>query len=63
MCFQLTSGAGSISQRGGLAALNLGYAGGELVATMVDAFKERKEMMVKRLLAMEGVKLSVPKVK
>ncbi|CAM6094796.1 unnamed protein product [Calypogeia fissa] len=58
---QFTSGASSISQRAGLAALNLGYAGGEIVAQMVASFKERNDLMVKRLLAMEGVKLSVPK--
>ncbi|KAL3701575.1 hypothetical protein R1sor_019597 [Riccia sorocarpa] len=57
---QLTSGACSISQKAGLAALNLGYAGGEVVAEMVKAFRERRDAMVKKLLAIEGVKLSIP---
>ncbi|OAE30047.1 hypothetical protein AXG93_4908s1140 [Marchantia polymorpha subsp. ruderalis] len=57
---QITSGACSISQRAGLAALNLGYAGGEVVAEMVAAFRQRRDSMVKKLQAMDGVKLSVP---
>ncbi|KAG6555597.1 hypothetical protein Mapa_002832 [Marchantia paleacea] len=57
---QMTSGACSISQRAGLAALNLGYAGGEVVAEMVKAFRQRRDSMVKKLKAMDGVKLSVP---
>ncbi|GLJ49920.1 hypothetical protein SUGI_1061320 [Cryptomeria japonica] len=57
---QSTSGASSISQKAGVAALGLGYAGGEVVSTMVKAFKERRDFLVKRLQALEGVKLSVP---
>lgn len=57
---QATSGASSISQKGGLAALELGYAGGEHVAVMVKAFRERRDFLVERFQALEGVKLSVP---
>ncbi|KAH9295942.1 hypothetical protein KI387_039530, partial [Taxus chinensis] len=57
---QSTSGASSISQKAGVAALGLGYAGGEVVSTMVKAFKERRDMLVERLQALDGVKLSVP---
>ncbi|KAI5061276.1 hypothetical protein GOP47_0024234 [Adiantum capillus-veneris] len=57
---QSTSGASSISQKAGVAALGLGYAGGEEVALMVKAFKERRDFLVERLQALDGVKLSVP---
>lgn len=57
---QSTSGASSVSQKGGLAALELGYAGGEHVAVMVKAFKERRDFLVEKLKALDGVKLSVP---
>ncbi|RWR93037.1 bifunctional aspartate aminotransferase and glutamate/aspartate-prephenate aminotransferase [Cinnamomum micranthum f. kanehirae] len=40
-----TSGASSISQKAGLAALGLGYAGGEAVAAMVKAFQERRDFL------------------
>ncbi|AQK93594.1 glutamate-oxaloacetate transaminase5 [Zea mays] len=36
---QYTSGASSISQKAGLAALNLGYAGGEAVSTMLSSLQ------------------------
>ncbi|CAA6664448.1 unnamed protein product [Spirodela intermedia] len=42
---QSTSGASSISQKVGLAALALGFAGGEEVATMVKAFRERRDYL------------------
>lgn len=58
---QATSGASSISQKGGFAALKLGFAGGEPVAKMVKAFKERRDFMVERLKALDGVKLAIPK--
>lgn len=58
----MTSGASSISQKGGLAALELGHAGGEHVAVMVKAFEERRDFLVGRLKALDGVKLSVPQV-
>lgn len=57
---QSTSGPSSISQKGGLAALQLGYAGGEHVAVMVKAFRERRDFLVERFQAIDGVKLSVP---
>lgn len=60
--FQFTSGACSISQKAGVAAMGLGKAGGEDVAAMVKAFRARRDFLVERLQAIEGVKLSVPKV-
>ena len=63
-CFlQFTSGASSISQKAGLAALNLGYAGGEAVSTMVKAFQERRDYLVKNFQELPGVKISEPQVK
>nr|BAB86539.1 putative aspartate aminotransferase [Oryza sativa Japonica Group] len=57
---QFTSGASSISQKAGLAALNLGYAGGEAVSTMVKAFQERRDYLVKSFKELPGVKISEP---
>ncbi|XP_019183682.1 PREDICTED: bifunctional aspartate aminotransferase and glutamate/aspartate-prephenate aminotransferase-like isoform X1 [Ipomoea nil] len=57
---QFTSGASSISQKAGVAALGLGYAGGEAVATMVKAFQERRDFLVKSFGEMEGLKFSEP---
>ncbi|XP_008783401.2 bifunctional aspartate aminotransferase and glutamate/aspartate-prephenate aminotransferase-like [Phoenix dactylifera] len=57
---QSTSGASSISQKAGLAALGLGYAGGEAVSTMVRAFQERRDFLVKSFRELEGVKISEP---
>ncbi|KAL5992299.1 hypothetical protein ACLOJK_013215 [Asimina triloba] len=57
---QYTSGASSISQKAGLAALGLGYAGGEIVSTMVKAFQERRDFLVASFKEMDGVKISVP---
>ncbi|KAJ1695805.1 hypothetical protein LUZ63_012503 [Rhynchospora breviuscula] len=57
---QNTSGASSISQKAGLAALNLGYAGGEAVATMVKAFRERRDFLVKSFRELPGVKIAEP---
>ncbi|XP_007048021.2 PREDICTED: bifunctional aspartate aminotransferase and glutamate/aspartate-prephenate aminotransferase [Theobroma cacao] len=57
---QYTSGASSISQKAGVAALGLGYAGGEAVSTMVKAFRERQDFLVKSLGELEGVKISEP---
>ena len=42
--------------------MELGHAGGEHVGTMVKAFEERRDFLVKRLKALDGVKLSVPQV-
>ncbi|XP_028077600.1 bifunctional aspartate aminotransferase and glutamate/aspartate-prephenate aminotransferase-like [Camellia sinensis] len=55
-----TSGASSISQKAGVAALGLGYAGGESVSTMVKAFQERRDYLVKSFGELEGVKISIP---
>nr|CAB3474930.1 unnamed protein product [Digitaria exilis] len=57
---QFTSGASSISQKAGLAALKLGYAGGETVSTMVKAFQERRDYLVKKFRELPGVKISEP---
>ncbi|XP_002456709.2 bifunctional aspartate aminotransferase and glutamate/aspartate-prephenate aminotransferase [Sorghum bicolor] len=57
---QFTSGASSISQMAGLAALNLGYAGGEAVSNMVKAFQERRDYLVKNFKELPGVKISEP---
>ncbi|KAJ6366131.1 hypothetical protein OIU77_002666 [Salix suchowensis] len=56
----LTSGASSISQKAGVAALGLGYAGGEAVSTMVKAFRERRDFLIKSFGGMEGVRMSEP---
>ncbi|KAG9450789.1 hypothetical protein H6P81_010754 [Aristolochia fimbriata] len=57
---QSTSGASSISQKAGVAALGLGYAGGEAVSTMAKAFRERRDFLVKSFGELEGVKMSEP---
>ncbi|KAL8150580.1 hypothetical protein V2J09_020388 [Rumex salicifolius] len=57
---QFTSGACSISQKAGVAALGLGYAGGEAVSTMVKAFRERRDYLIKSFTDMGGVKISEP---
>nr|AGT17243.1 hypothetical protein SHCRBa_067_E24_F_120 [Saccharum hybrid cultivar R570] len=43
-----------------LAALNLGYAGGEAVSTMVKAFQERRDYLVKNFKELPGVKIPEP---
>ncbi|XP_042025783.1 bifunctional aspartate aminotransferase and glutamate/aspartate-prephenate aminotransferase-like isoform X2 [Salvia splendens] len=57
---QSTSGASSISQKAAVAALGLGYAGGEAVADMVKAFRERRDVLVKSFGELDGVKISEP---
>ncbi|KAK9814283.1 hypothetical protein WJX72_003389 [[Myrmecia] bisecta] len=57
---QSTSGASSIAQQAGLAALGLGLKGGEPVKRMVHAFQERREYVVKRLREIKGIKLAEP---
>ncbi|XP_027365979.1 bifunctional aspartate aminotransferase and glutamate/aspartate-prephenate aminotransferase-like isoform X1 [Abrus precatorius] len=57
---QFTSGASSIAQKAAVAALGLGYAGGEAVSTMVKAFRERRDFLVKSFGEMDGVKISEP---
>ncbi|KAM0971301.1 hypothetical protein ACFX13_019508 [Malus domestica] len=58
---QFTSGASSISQKAGVAALGLGYAGGEAVTTMVKAFRERRDFLVKSFGKLSGVRISEPR--
>ncbi|BBH05662.1 aspartate aminotransferase, partial [Prunus dulcis] len=53
--------ASSISQKAGVAALGLGYAGGEAVSIMVKAFRERRDFLVKSFGELSGVKISEPK--
>ncbi|CAI9109377.1 OLC1v1009190C3 [Oldenlandia corymbosa var. corymbosa] len=57
---QFTSGASSISQKAAVAALGLGYAGGEAVSIMVKAFRERRDFLVKSFGELNGVKISEP---
>ncbi|XP_047327838.1 bifunctional aspartate aminotransferase and glutamate/aspartate-prephenate aminotransferase [Impatiens glandulifera] len=57
---QFTSGASSISQKAGVAALGLGYAGGEAIAIMVKAFRERRDYLVKSFREIDGVQISEP---
>ena len=57
---QITSGPNSISQEAAMAALDMGYKGGEDVAAMVRAFEQRRDFVSSRLNAIEGIKL--PKV-
>ena len=59
---KVSSGASSISQKAGVAALGLGKAGGEIVAEMVKAYRERRDFLVKSFREMEGVKISEPQV-
>ncbi|KAJ8543714.1 hypothetical protein K7X08_025332 [Anisodus acutangulus] len=58
---QFTSGASSISQKAAVAALGLGYAGGEAVAIMVKAFRERRDFLVMSFGEIDGVKISEPR--
>jgi aspartate/glutamate/aspartate-prephenate aminotransferase len=58
---QVTSGASTISQKAGVAALGLGHAGGEAVSTMVKAFRERRDFLVQSFRELDGVKISEPK--
>ncbi|KAK8644475.1 hypothetical protein V6N13_123781 [Hibiscus sabdariffa] len=62
MCrdFMSTSGASSIAQKAGVAALGLGYAGGEVISTMVKAFRERRDFLFKSFGELEGLKISEP---
>jgi len=57
---QTTSGASSIAQRASLAALGLGHAGGESVATMVHAFQQRRDYVCRRISAWPGARMRVP---
>ncbi|PWA98928.1 bifunctional aspartate aminotransferase and glutamate/aspartate-prephenate aminotransferase [Artemisia annua] len=57
---QSTSGASSIAQKAAVAALGMGYAGGEAVSHMVKAFRERRDFLVAAFGELEGVKISEP---
>ncbi|GBG00261.1 aspartate aminotransferase, partial [Raphidocelis subcapitata] len=57
---QSTSGASSISQAAGVAALALGPRGGAPVAAMVEAFEARRDYIVGRLREIPGIKLAEP---
>ncbi|XP_062098679.1 bifunctional aspartate aminotransferase and glutamate/aspartate-prephenate aminotransferase-like [Humulus lupulus] len=57
---QFTSSASNISQKAAVAALGLGHAGGEAVATMVKAFRERRDFLVRSFGELEGVKMLEP---
>lgn len=61
-CSQSTSGACSVSQKAAVAALGLGYAGGEAVSAMVKAFWERRDFLVKSFGELDGVRISEPQV-
>lgn len=45
-----------------MAALGLGHAGGEAVANMVKAFRERRDFLVESFGEIDGVKISEPRV-
>jgi aspartate/glutamate/aspartate-prephenate aminotransferase len=57
---QTTSGASSIAQHAGLAALTLGRRGGAPVAEMVAAFRARRDYVAARLAVLPGVALAPP---
>ncbi|KAF9663622.1 hypothetical protein SADUNF_Sadunf17G0070600 [Salix dunnii] len=57
---QFTLGAISISQKAGVAAIGLGYAGGEVVSTVVRAFREQRDFLITSSGEMEGVGISEP---
>ncbi|KAK3278876.1 Aspartate aminotransferase, cytoplasmic isozyme 1 [Cymbomonas tetramitiformis] len=57
---QNTSGASSVAQEAALAALEFGVGGGEPVAEMVTAFRARRDYVVERLNAMDGVRCLTP---
>ena len=57
---QTTSGASSIAQKAGVAALELGPGGGSVVREMIEAFRERRDYAGARLEAMPGVSLVMP---
>lgn len=57
---QCTSGPSSIAQKAALAALELGPGGGEAVLAMKLEYQKRRDYIVERLLAIDGVKIAVP---
>ncbi|DBA70492.1 TPA: Aspartate aminotransferase, cytoplasmic isozyme 1, variant 3 [Trebouxia sp. C0005] len=58
---QSTSGASSIAQHAGVAALQLGPKGGQPVQRMREAFQQRRDFVVKQLQQIPGVTLVEPK--
>ncbi len=52
--FPCDAGASSIAQHAALTALALGRGGGEPVAAMVAAFRERRDFLVAALRALPG---------
>jgi aspartate/glutamate/aspartate-prephenate aminotransferase len=60
---QSTSGASSIAQAAGVAALALGPRGGAPVAAMVEAFEARRDYIAGRLREIPGIKLAEPQVR
>ena len=52
-----------MAPKAAVAALGLGYVGGETVSTMVKAFQERRDYLVKSFGELEGVKISEPQVR
>ncbi len=57
---QITSGTSSISQKAAISALSIGDAPGSDVAKMRDAFRKRRDMFVKLLNEIEGIKTPMP---
>ncbi|KAL9224533.1 hypothetical protein vseg_000558 [Gypsophila vaccaria] len=57
---QMSSCANSISQRAAISALEMGKAGGEIVANMVTAFNERRDFLLRFFEDLQGVKISNP---
>ncbi|MFQ6648184.1 hypothetical protein Gotur_020867, partial [Gossypium turneri] len=53
--------ASSTTQKAGVPALGLGYAGEEVDSTTVKAFRERQDFLVKSFRELEGVKISEPR--
>ncbi len=58
---QYTSGAGTISQMAAAAALEADPREVPEIATMVAAFKERRDLLVSLMQEIEGVKTNLPK--
>ena len=52
-----------MAAKAAVAALGLGYVGVETVSTMVKAFQERRDYLVKSFGELEGVKISEPQVR
>ncbi|KAK9863087.1 hypothetical protein WJX84_005564 [Apatococcus fuscideae] len=57
---QSTSGASSIAQHAGVAALNMGNGGGPAVEKMVQSFRKRRDLVVRELRQIQGVQLVEP---